>query len=183
MKKLTTTTKTPRGFTLFIALILTSVILSVGLALLDVAYKQVTLAATSKNSVLAFYNADAGLECALYWDSLGAFDYYNPLSPHQITCDSSLDGSGHPVANTFNFNPDDTGTMVGTDSYRVRTFMVPCPGDPTPGNPTNPSNREGSAYVQIFKRADGATLIYSNGYDMCSQADKRRVERGLKASY
>jgi hypothetical protein len=43
-----------RGFTLLIAIILSTVTLTVGLALLDIAYKHIVLATTAKASEVAF---------------------------------------------------------------------------------------------------------------------------------
>ncbi len=54
-------TNSQRGFALIIAIILTSVVLTMAEALLDVAYKQVLLSSAAKNSQYAFYNADSGL--------------------------------------------------------------------------------------------------------------------------
>src|ERR1700743_3560876 len=75
LKKLIKHANAQRGFTLLVAVILTSVILSGGLALLDISYKQVTRAASARQSQYAFYNADSAIECALYWDSIDTFDY------------------------------------------------------------------------------------------------------------
>ena len=57
-----------RGFTLLLAAIVSSIVLSIGAAIFSIALKQVTLASTGKNSQFAFYAADSGAECALYWD-------------------------------------------------------------------------------------------------------------------
>ncbi len=59
---------TQRGFTLLIAVIFMTVMLSFGLALGSLGYKQITLSSTAKQSQYAFYAADAGLECGLYAD-------------------------------------------------------------------------------------------------------------------
>ncbi len=146
----------PRGFTLFIALIMTAVILSVGLALLNVSYKQVILASTTKNSALSFYHADSGIECALFWDSKLAFDYTAPLSPHTINCDGT----------NITFTVDDANP-----AQHIRTFTIPCP---TSGY---------LASVQIYKANTGRTTLYSNGYDTCDPASRTRTERGIKARY
>ncbi len=155
-------TSPSRGFTLLIAVILTSVLLSVGLALLDVAYKQVVLSSTAKQSQTAFYAADSALECALYWDQQrGAFAYGAPLS--SITC------TGQSIA----VSPPSV-----TNGVQKTTFSVPCPG----GN---------TALVEIYKgngvtscNAGGrSTCIYANGYNSCSAANPRRIERGLKVVY
>lgn len=56
------------GFTLLIAVIFMSVVLTLGLTLASLGYKQQILASSAIASQYAFYAADAGLECALYAD-------------------------------------------------------------------------------------------------------------------
>src|ERR1035437_5684318 len=60
--------KANRGFTLLISVIFMSVMLSFGLALGSLGYKQQVLASDAIASQYAFYGADTALECALYAD-------------------------------------------------------------------------------------------------------------------
>lgn len=55
------------GFALMMALIVVSVVISVGLTLLDVSLKQIRLSTNSRDSETALHAASAGLECAQYW--------------------------------------------------------------------------------------------------------------------
>ncbi len=146
-----------RGFALLIAVILTSVVLAVGIALLDIAYKQVVLASGAKNSQIAFYNADSALECALYWDQKSnAFGYAAPLPGTSIICDTRR---------VTNFtNPVSGGR-------RTTSFDLSCPVSGI------------SAHVEIYKQSSGNTDIYANGFSSCSATDPTRIERGLKAHY
>lgn len=147
-----------RGFTLLIAVILSSVLVSVGLALLDISYKQVLLASTATQSQYAFYNADSALECALYWDQkYNAFDYTSPLAGSTIVCG----------------NLTVTGYAVTTPSAGIKNtvFDVPCASSGTAGT------------VTVQKASTGETSIFASGYNSCSSTDVRRSERGLKASY
>lgn len=57
-----------KGFTLFIALIVSSLLLAIGFSLGTIILKQLVFANSGKESQLAFYAADSGAECALYWD-------------------------------------------------------------------------------------------------------------------
>lgn len=56
------------GFTLFIALIVSSLLLAIGFSLSTIILKQLVFSNSGKESQLAFYAADSGAECALYWD-------------------------------------------------------------------------------------------------------------------
>ncbi len=61
-----TTTKSQNGFALLLALVVVSVIVSVGLTVLDLTIKQVRLSTNSKESEIAFHAANAAVECARY---------------------------------------------------------------------------------------------------------------------
>jgi Tfp pilus assembly protein PilE len=100
-------TSPQRGFTLLIAIILSTVVLTVGLALLDVAYKQVILSSTAKQSQAAFYNADSALECALFYDQKkDSFDF-------STTTDFTVTN----------------GTYNGSDpTVHITKFAIPCVG-------------------------------------------------------
>lgn len=148
-----------RGFTLLISVILSSVALAIGIALLDIAYKQVILASSARQSQVAFYNADTALECALYWDQQqNAFSYATPLA--SISCNNAT------LTITSNQSPT-------PPSPRVRTFVISCPG--VPGG--------SSASTTIYKWNTGSTSIYSSGFNTCDPTNIRRIERGLKVTY
>lgn len=57
-----------KGFTLFVALIVSTLLLSIGLSLSNIILKQLVFSTTGKESQIAFYAADSAAECALYWD-------------------------------------------------------------------------------------------------------------------
>ena len=162
-----------RGVTLLVAVILSSVVLSVALSLLDVAYKQQLLASTAKQSQYAFYAADSAMECALYWDQkVDAFDY-TPLVPApDIKCNAGISIS--------NQNP--TPTIVsgsgGVGSLRKTTFDIPCSGGGVSGSVTILKS-DGTATCS----GTNHTCIYTTGYSSCTSSDPRRIERGLKVLY
>ncbi len=56
------------GFTLFYAVLVSSLLLALGLAIFNITYKELILSSGARESATAFYAADAGLECALFWD-------------------------------------------------------------------------------------------------------------------
>lgn len=55
------------GFALLMALIVVSVVISIGLSLLDLTIKQLRLSTGAKDSESAFHAANAGVECLRYW--------------------------------------------------------------------------------------------------------------------
>jgi len=139
-----------------IAVVMTSVILSVGLALLDIAYKQVVLSSVARQSQVAFYAADSAMECALFWDQkMNVFRWDFPGSMN-AKC-GSLDVANPGVSQT--------------GGLRTTTFDVPCAAGGI------------SASVIVTKTAAAVTNIYANGYSTCNVTDPRRIERGLKVFY
>lgn len=58
-----------RGITLFISVVIMGILLLVSFVVVDIAIKNTFFASTGKDSQLAFFAADSGIECALYWDS------------------------------------------------------------------------------------------------------------------
>jgi len=157
-------TTSPRGITLLIAVIFSTVVLSVALALLDVSYKQQVLASTAKQSQSAFYSADTLMECALYWDQkINAFDYFSPNTT--ITCGTQT--VTLPIV-----------TAVG--NTKTTTFTVPCPaGGSTVLGTVTVVKTTGAATCSTT----GTSCIYATGYSTCNAGDLRRIERGLKVIY
>lgn len=62
------------GFALLMTLIVVSVVISVGITLLDLSLKQVRLSTNAKDSEMAFHAANAGMECARYIRRIEAGD-------------------------------------------------------------------------------------------------------------
>ena len=85
---------TPRkqGSVLILALIMASILLSVGMGISNIALKEIKLSSIGDESGKAFYMADTAAECALYWDlAEGAFSITSP--PASVNCV----GDDHPV--------------------------------------------------------------------------------------
>ncbi len=84
MKKQKTSQK---GFTLLLAALVASIVLSIGTAVFSIAQKEVELSATGRDSQFAFYAADTAAECALYWDD--RYQYFAAANPYSGTpeCD------------------------------------------------------------------------------------------------
>lgn len=60
-----------RGATLLIAILIGSIALIVGMGVYNRTYKELLFASFWKQAQIAFSSADAGLECAMYWDKTG----------------------------------------------------------------------------------------------------------------
>ncbi len=63
---MTYTDNTQGGFALLITIIVLSVVLAIGLSLLEISLKQINLTITARESELAFVAANSGIECAQF---------------------------------------------------------------------------------------------------------------------
>jgi hypothetical protein len=145
-----------RGFTLLIAALVGSLLLSIAFAIFNITYKEVILASTGRESQVSFFAADSALECALYWDQVhDAFQIASPLS--SISCG----GSSVTV---------DTSTQ-GTAS--IREFSLTLNGGAE------------CAEVIITKETAPTThtQIESYGYNTCAVGGNRKTERALRVTY
>lgn len=92
-KRMNTNCETNGGFTLLLSVLIASLILTIGLSILNIAFKELTLSSSARESVIAFYAADSGAECALYWD----IQQDSFVGNKQISCEGKifqLAGSG-----------------------------------------------------------------------------------------
>ncbi len=164
--------KEQRGFALLIAIIFMSVMLSFGLALGSLSYKQEVLASGALGSQYAFYVADAALECGLYADQ-------------QIQPD--------PIAYTSNMSaPAPSMTCGGTPAVSSSVVSHTSSGWVVSERFSLDSGKH-CADVMISKPAPPnaagvLTYIYSQGYDVpCTTVDSpgnaRFSSRGLSAHY
>ncbi len=160
-----------RGFALLIAVIFMSVMLSFGLALGSLGYKQQVLASSAIESQYAFYAADAALECALFADqgsgqNIFAYPQTEPSSPPAMTCDGAA-----PINTTKNWS---TSQWIVTNRVKIDSNKR-C-ADVTVYKYTTPQPPGGAT-----------TYIFSQGYDVsCDTAGTggaRFVSRGESAHY
>ena len=145
-----------KGFTLFIAIIVTGVLLLVATGVSSLAVRQSIISGTGRESQYAFYAADTGMECALYWDvqNPAGFSAFSTSTGSQIFCNNSA------------------SLPVGGSSQSTFTFTLS----------PNPS----CAIVMVNKAYQGGrlvTTIESRGYNTCDTLNLRRVERAVRAVY
>lgn len=62
--------KTSRsGFVIVLGILISTILFSLGFGIAAFALKQILVTSTIKNSYVAFYAADSGLECGYYWNN------------------------------------------------------------------------------------------------------------------
>ena len=109
-----------KGFTLLLAALIASIVLALGASIFTIAQKSVILSSLGRDSQFAFYAADTGSECALFWDlRFGYFATTAPVSvvnPDPRCGGTTLVASGrsvtYPYTMTFQFEPNGFCSIV-----------------------------------------------------------------------
>lgn len=164
--------KSGGGFTLLIAIITTSMLLIVSFVVVNIALKQLILASAAKESQYAFYAADSGTECAVYWDLKdSALSAFATSTPGTITCNTQTIGVGN--TQTVPTIPSQSARIGGGGNVNPTSiFKIDYP--------------KGCTIVRVTKAYAGSvivTTIDSRGYNTCDTSALRRFERGVILTY
>jgi len=150
-----------RGFALLYSVIVISLILTIAINISNTTFKQGILSGLAKDSQIAFYQADAGAECALYYDvALLAFPFGSTEqaivgSYPTITCGAkTLTLDTIESRNDYFFYSDEQ-TPAGSPCFSI---IFDKETDPAQNN------------------------VESRGHNMCG-ASIRRVERAVQVTY
>ncbi len=92
-----------KGVTFLLAVIISSLALSLGLGMSFVFIEELKLSVTGKDSFTAFFAADSGAECALYWD-LEQNGFPTSTAPVSITCNGQTFSGGGDGVFVTDFN-------------------------------------------------------------------------------
>lgn len=164
--------KNQKGFTLLFATLVAALILSVGIAIANITLLQIVLSAAGKESQSAFYYADSGIECALY------YEYNVPRADKSLFFSSSQDIE---VGKTITCEGKDAdvdfeSSGSGTTANATTTFSINPPGPGCVADEPSYVVKVGKAYKDAYS---SFVNIESRGYNTCNTASLRRVERGL----
>jgi len=180
-----------RGFTIFFAILVASLALAVGFAIYDIVTRELVLSQVTTQSQHAIFAADAGAECALYWDSKYGGSGFTSVfvAPASITNPGSgvrcngqdIFNSGTPPATyvapptgwtTWAQASSTSGTMTVDTTFTV-DFAT-----------SSAETVRRCAVIDIHKEGNPPrTTIVSRGYNDCRATGSARVERLLQVSY
>lgn len=139
------------------ALLTVATLMLVATGVVSLAAKQSFISSSGKESQVAFYAADTGLECALYWDvkSPTGQSAFATTTGSNINCNLDIQNSGNQW-------------VVGGSSQSTFTIsFLP----------------DSYCAVVTVTKTGSATKIESLGYNTCSSVNPRRVERAIRATY
>jgi Tfp pilus assembly protein PilX len=181
--KYISTYKKDKGFAMLFAVLTASVLLSIGLSIFNLTIKELTLSSSGRESQFAFYAADSGAECALYWD-LNATEIFATSSAARNPSNASpdcVDTAG--VEQVFSITPSSSD-----GSNATTTFSLTIPNsDPTE---TEPQCVTVTVSKNLLTSGNIQTTINSRGYNVgtvsgtaCVSSDPNRVERAIRVTY
>lgn len=150
--------KRKKGITIFFALIVISSLLVMTFFIVELARKEVVFSIYSRESQVAFYAAESGIECAWYWDEGGS-----DISPFWT-------GSG---INNVNCGYDIIGPSQNFDGNYEFSFYIEEGG----------SHVEVLVDIENDDGERGKTTIISTGYNTSDEDVSRRFERRIELTY
>ena len=160
-----------RGFTVLFAVVVSALILAIGISIANITLKQIRISSLGRESQIAFYAADSGSECVLYYDlveeSFGTSSSSNVPPTYTIEC------FGEEAVVSF----DPTGTA---DSRHATSSI---------SIEDTSSATHLCATVEIGKHDTNndnfsdKTIILSRGYNICAGDSTRLLERGIRIRY
>ena len=169
-----------RGFTIFFAVLVSSLALAIGLAIYDLLVRELELTRTATQSQYAIYAADTGAECALYWDS----KYNGSDSAFATSTDSNEPTSGimcneqdvAAAAVTAGTWPIESETDSDSAATEFQVLLIA-------GDIASPC-----AIVRVQKTTANpgdppATTVTSRGRNTCELGAPLQIERTLEVNY
>lgn len=104
---------TQKGFVILFTVLVSSIILAIALGITNIALKEVLLAGSAKDAQYAFFSADTGAECALYWDIKHVAFGQTPIVPDCHGTSVTVTASSSPFK--FNFDTASGCAIVTVD--------------------------------------------------------------------
>lgn len=179
-KKFNRVSKSTTGFAMLFAVLTASLLLTIGISIFNISFKELSISTNARESQIAFFAADSARECALYWDAKKG--YFPSCIDDNPTCtesepndkyDDSIICNGSIV--TIIKNP--SNTTIATTTYRndyenLKSFIK-----------YSDSNLDPEADVDItkyFNSADNSitTTISARGHNVGVLG--RRLERAIE---
>lgn len=151
--------KNQKGFVILIAIVVSALLVSLGVFITNIAYKELQLSTSIKESQKAFYVADTVIECALNFDNNDPKGFIE----NKTDCDGRSDEEKKFSCNGYKFKLDDDtcGDIATDDEIDIPTGCIPPPPPPAtpPANACTGKVNRGSAeltyYVSFAEDTDG----------------------------
>lgn len=91
------------GFVILYSILVASILLSVALGISSISVKEIKLSSSARDGNVAFFSADTGAECALFFDKKGYFDPASqPMS--SVFCNGEIVNITSGLGTSFDFS-------------------------------------------------------------------------------
>lgn len=168
LKKLTRAVSGEKGFAMLFSVLVSSLLVAIGLSIFNITLKELTISTAGRESQIAFYAANSGMECALYWQfkqdafATSTSDISRATDIDAKCNDSRVNGNAEII-----FDNSNSATTEKKDVY------------------VDTADTNGPCFdIRVERSASGGkltTIIKSQGRNICATSG-RRVERGLQAT-
>ena len=158
--------KKNKGFVLLFAVTLAAIFLSIALGVGEIALKENNFSTSAVDTNNAFFAADTGTECALYYDDPngnGTGTIFTDPSTPQMTCDGATFNATEPSPSVWNFSI----TGLGSNSHSCVVVKIDKNSADIPANAT------------AVVTADGYNLTGTT----CATPPQNAVDRQLVTTY
>ncbi len=148
------TSEIKEGFTLLLAVLITSILLTVSMGFSVFVLRELAISVIGRESQKAVFASDSGIECALYWDFV-----------HSGLSQSAFATSSTSVISCAGSNPT-VGGPSGISNFTLNFDNGAC------------------AAVRVDKIASYPNvMIEAKGYNTCAPGAANRVERAFRVIY
>lgn len=191
-------TNTNNGFALLLAIVIASVLLAIGLTMLAITVKQLTLSSVARESEIAFHAANAAMECVRYHRTENRLDDYtdrvtDPVAPiidcFGVSSDDNSSFIFHDATpqftNGFSYEFD-WGTVGSERCSRIDLYVMQSEGSDYTVNFSAFSSALGSDGVKTCPEGSTCSAAIARGYNRaCGDVDRglATVEREVTAQY
>jgi hypothetical protein len=183
--------KTQKGFVILFAVLISSLVLSVGISIISISLKQIILSGSGRDSQYAFYASNSGAECAQYWDYAGFIDDNGEkINIFATSSESNLSFTIEEVKCLGMTLATSTGNDINSDcDPDIDNDSGWC----VDGASLTPNSAKTKFRIQypdkpycadvIVEKNGATTKITSRGYNTCDETNTRRIQRALQFSY
>lgn len=166
-------TKPSHGFVLLVTILIVGIVLAIGISIMTITLKEYILSGVARESTIALNAADAGMECAFYWDRASEGNTFDVgAGANSITCMGQTKNTGGGASGTPQEFQFEWGSPLVCAKISVTKYF----------STAGPVDMGGGRICPIGVEC---TRTVSLGYNRgCGQlSDPRAVERGLRAFY
>lgn len=168
------------GFALLFSVLISSLLLTIGLSIFSIALKELSISTNTQRSLHAFYAADSGRECVMYYD----FKVLNKIPTIEI--ENLVSGDYNPTISCAGGDVD-SSTVGDNPAALVKTTFEPFAilssedkGSNTQVSITKQKNVPKDGVMLCGEKPVVCTTVVATGWD---SDNGDRVERAIEESY